>query len=164
VLFKKPAQLAFSHADTSPKGLDSSVLSIKKAFGDQRQRSRDGIRGAAPTGQFRRDLGPAAKARTKAGLLRGSGGREESAVLPLGRTRRTDRTAVDPGGRDPDEQATIKTRIARLQRSVTDIRGKLFHASTMPYPKAKFSPFSDTTMTVKQILHWILTCTSDISR
>ena len=36
VLFKKPAQLAFSHADTSPKGLDSSVLSIKKAFGNER--------------------------------------------------------------------------------------------------------------------------------
>ena len=127
VLFKEPAQLTFSHPDASRKGLDSPVLSIKKAFGDQRQCSGDGIRGAAPTGQFGRDFGTATKACTKAGRLGGSGGRKESAILPLGRACRTNRTAVDPGGGDADEQASIKTRIARLECSVADIWVELFH-------------------------------------
>src|SRR6185503_12155431 len=50
VLFKEPAQLTFTHPHASGKGLDSPVLSIKKAFGDQRQGSGDGRRSAAPTG------------------------------------------------------------------------------------------------------------------
>ena len=127
VLVKEPTQLTCSHPYAGSQGLDSALLSIKKAFGDQRQCAGDGIRGAAPTCQVGRDLGTAAKACTKAALLGGSRARKESAVLPLGRACRTDRTAVDPGGRDADEQAPIKTRIARLECSVADIRVELVH-------------------------------------
>lgn len=127
VFFKEPAQLTFSHSDARRKGVNVPVLSIKKALGDQRQCAGDAIRGPAPTCQFGRDLGTAAKACTKAGLLSGSGGREESAILPFGRTRRTNRTAVDSGLGDADEQTSIKARIARLECAVADIRVEVFH-------------------------------------
>jgi hypothetical protein len=121
VVFKEPAQLTFSHPYASRKGLDSPILSIKKAFGDQPQCSGDGRRSAAPTCQFGRDFWTTTKACTKAGRLSGSGGRKESAILPQGRACRTNRAAVDSGGGDGDEQASIKTRIARLKGAIADI-------------------------------------------
>ena len=127
VSLKEPAQLTLSHPNARRKSLDRPILSIKKTSGNQRQGSRDSIRGPAPAGQFGRDFGTAAQACTKAGRLGGSGARKESAILPLGRTCRTDRTAVDPGGGDADEQASIKTRIARLECSVADIWVEVFH-------------------------------------
>ena len=109
VLFKEPAQLTCSHPEASGQSLERPILSIKKAFGEQRQSPGDGIRSATPASQFGRDLGTAAKACTKAILLGSCRGRKESAVPPVGRTCRTDRTAVDPGGGDGDEQASVKT-------------------------------------------------------
>ena len=165
VSFKKPAQLAFSHRRHESQGprqfrpLDQESLrrsaptlarrySRCRANRPVQERSRAGSEGT-------HESRPPARQRR----------RRRSAVLPLGRTRRTDRTAVDPGGRDPDEQATIKTRIARLQRSVTDIRGQaLSYPRLCPIQRRSSRHFRTLTMIVKQILHWILTCTSDISR
>ena len=66
----------------------------------------------------RRQLGPAAQARTKAGLLGLLGGVEEPAVGFLRRLHRADRPAVDASRRHADEEDAVEARVARRQRLV----------------------------------------------
>ena len=85
----------------------------------------------------RRQLRPAPQARAEAGLLGFLRRVEEPAVGRLWRLRRADRPAINPGGRDADEEDAVKPPIARGERLVQATM-ILVHAHTLLPPAATF--------------------------
>src|SRR5262249_41281777 len=68
----------------------------------------------------RRELGPAAQARSVAARFRGRGARKEAAILALRRLDGADRAAINARRRDRDEEAAVEARVARTERAVAD--------------------------------------------
>ena len=89
-----------------------------------------------------RQLGPASQARPEPLLLRQGGVAEEPAPAASGRPRRADRPAVDPRGRDPDEEQAVEAGITRGQGSVTGLVVDS-HVRILAARATRISPFSD---------------------
>ena len=119
---EQTADLPRSHPDAGRERLDRVPFVIQKAIGDQCQGTGDSIRSAAPTCEFRRDLGSAAKAGAEPVGLGMGAAEEESAVRPLGCPCRTDGTAIDSSGNHPDEEASIEAGVAGLEGTVAYFR------------------------------------------
>src|SRR5438046_1125650 len=69
----------------------------------------------------RGQLGAAAKARAEARRLGLGRPMEEQATVAPGRPGRTDRPAVDAGGRHPDEEDAVEARVAGQDGAVTGL-------------------------------------------
>ena len=110
MLVEQPTQLALTDAKASGERIDVRI--IERAVFDQAQGTRDRIRRAAPSAEIGRCFRPAAQTRAKARFLRGGRGRKENDILRQRRARRTDRAAIDAGGRDAGEEASIEAGIA----------------------------------------------------
>ena len=115
VLLEQPAELATADAQPVGQRVDPRLAAVQAAVGDERQRARDGVRGAPPGREVGRRLRAAAQARTEPRLLRGRGRREEAAVLELGAAGGTDRPAVDAGRGDADVDAAVVALVPRLE-------------------------------------------------
>ncbi len=111
------AQMASRHAEA--RGHLREIALFEKAVLDQaRGRMRD------PPWRIdariaRCKLGTAAQARAKPGMLGCGGTRIERAVLAQRRACRADRTAIDPGRGDRDEELSVEARVSGLQRAET---------------------------------------------
>ena len=79
-------------------------------------------------GQARRTLGTAAQTGTETCAFGARGTGEKAHVAALGGTRRTDRTAIDLGGRDGDEEAAVEAAVAGPDRAKAGI-GVEFHGT-----------------------------------
>ena len=108
MLLEQPAQLTPADAQLLGEGLDAGLALVERPLGDHLQRAAHGIRGAAPEGEFGRDLRPAAQAGAEARLLGRGGGGVVAAVLELGRAGGTDRPAVDSGRGHAHEDAAVE--------------------------------------------------------
>ena len=87
-------------------------------------------------------LGPASQARPESPLLRQCRVAEEPAPAAGGRPRRADRPAIDPRGRDPDEEQAVEAGITRGQGSVTRLVVNS-HDRILAARAKRISPFSD---------------------
>ena len=68
----------------------------------------------------RRQLGPAAETGPEPGPLGGRGRIEEAPALVVRDPRRTDRPAIDPRGRDPDEEDPVEPGIPGVEGALAD--------------------------------------------
>jgi hypothetical protein len=143
VTLEEAPELARAHAQALPQGLDARVVAVEFARRDERKRSGDGVRGPAPGGELRRRLRPAAQARTIPRRLRGGRRGIEPAVLQLGWPRRAHGTAVDPRRRDRDEEAAVKSLVARPERVVANVGVEHRDAETVMRTARGGSRFSD---------------------
>ncbi len=140
VLAEQPPQLPL--ADAQPVGQAVDVRLVERAGLDQAERAGDRVRGAAPGGEVRRGLRPAAQAGAEAGALCRRGGRVEAHVLALRGARRADRPAVDAGGLHPHEQPAVEAGVAGGKRAVAGVVVHI-HAPKMGRPAPDVSRFSD---------------------
>ncbi len=69
MLKKQASQLAFAQAQTSGKLFNAVAVAIERALGDQSQGAGNSIRGPAPRSKIGGRFRPAAKTRTKPGIL-----------------------------------------------------------------------------------------------
>ncbi len=140
VLAEQAPQLALADAEALGQGVDVGL--VECAGLDQAQRAGDGVRGAAPGGEIGRGFGTAAQARPVAGFL-GAGGREvEGDVLGFRRAGRADRTAIDAGGLDAYEQASVEPGVAGGDGAVAGV-GVHIHAVDIDPRGPIVSRFSD---------------------
>jgi hypothetical protein len=137
---EQPPQVALADAEAAGKAVDRTV--VERAFVNEAQRPHDNRSGAVRGGQPWGDLGPAAKTGPESRFLRGRRRREERAVAPRRRTRRTDRAAVDACAGDAGEEFAVEPRVARRNRSVADVRVEPCHALIMRQMRAWDWPFS----------------------
>src|SRR6185436_14349935 len=79
----------------------------------------------------RRELRPAAQTRSIAADFRCCGAREKATVLPTRQADRAHRAAIDPRGRDADEESAVEARIVRRQGAITGV-GVERHGRIMP--------------------------------
>ena len=114
---KQPPQMPRSDAQPFRQHLHAAVF--QTALADETQRPRDCVRCAQPRRRSRRALRPAAQARTKSRFRRRSRRRKVTAVLLLGRRRRTDRAAIHAAVRHADVKLAVEARIARQPRPLT---------------------------------------------
>ncbi len=127
VLKEQTSQLTFPQTQPSSHLFDTVPIAIQSAFSDQSQSPRNRIRSSPPRSHVRSCLRTAAKTRTKPRILRSRRRTKEPAILTLGRTRRTHRSAINPRRRDADEQQAVKTCVPALQRAITNLKTGQFH-------------------------------------
>ena len=119
VLFEKPAQLPFAHAQPSSQRV--YVAHIHRPGLDHGQRPRNRVGRPPPSPQVGRSLRPASQAGPEPRLLRRRRRAVEGHVLALGRPRRADWPTVDPGRLDPAEHTAIEPRIAGEEGAVAGV-------------------------------------------
>ncbi len=127
MLVEQAAQLPLTDAEAFRKTVHTGILAVQGAVLDQGQGARHRVGRSPPGAGLRGCFRSAAEAGTEARLLGGGGGRKEAAMLELGRARRADRPAVDPGGGDPDEHAAVEAPIAGLKSPVANLRINQVH-------------------------------------
>ncbi len=127
MLAEQAAQLP--SADTQPPGqrLDAGLALVERALGDQLQGTAHRIRAAAPEGELRRGLRPAAQAGAEPRLLRRRRRGEVAAVRELGRAGWADRPAIDAGRGHADEDAAVEAGVMGLEDPVAGIAIQKFH-------------------------------------
>jgi hypothetical protein len=112
-LFQRAAKVSLTHTKIARELGDTPA--IERAIGDTLgcgvRETRERITGGAA----RRELWPAAEARPKSGTLRRRRRPEKPTVVVVRHARWTDRTTVDPRGRDADEKHAVEARIARVE-------------------------------------------------
>ena len=109
-----PAQLA--SADPEFAGETVHAASVERAGSDASRRQFCETRDRVDTGEARREFRPAAQAGTKAGAFGRCRIREEPPILAQRDACGTDGAAVNPGGRNADEEYAIEARIACFER------------------------------------------------
>jgi len=116
-------------ADAQPPGqrLDSGLVFVEGAVGDQRQGAAHRVGAAAPGGEVGGDFGPAPQAGPEAGLLGRRGRGEEAAVLEARRAGRADRPAVDAGRGHAHEHAAVESGVVALEGAVVGAAVEQFH-------------------------------------
>ena len=139
VLVEQTSELPLAEAQARGERVHAGVVQCAEL--DQRQRARHAVRRAVPGGQLRRRLGTAAQAGTEPRRLRGGGGPEEPHVLTLRRSRRADRTAVDPRRRHPAEEDAVEARVPRADRAVAGVGVEIHHCDRGPAAAACLAVF-----------------------
>jgi hypothetical protein len=127
--YTSAASLPRTHPEPLCELIDGVL--IQSAFRYQSKRTRNGARGPLPSGQVGRTFRSATQARTIPGLLRGARRPIEGHILALGRSRWTDRPAVNSSGAHRNEDAAVEARIARRDSPVASIVIEI-HAENMP--------------------------------
>ena len=140
-------------ADTEPFGECFDASLVERAFFDEAERARHGRRRSRPGRRSRRCFRPAAQAGSKSRLLGRRRRSDETAMRPFGHTSRTDRTAIDAGRGDADEEAPVEARILRLHGAVAlvfvepsrrqDLSFDHVHLGSLGVCRARRSPKSD---------------------
>ena len=119
VLAEKAAELTLADAESFGKRGDVAV--VERSSLNQFQRARNDRLCAAPGIDFGRTFGPAAQTGPiSCRLCRGSG-RDEGAILQLGRAGRADWPTINSGGPHAGEKPPVITGIACLNCSVTKV-------------------------------------------
>jgi hypothetical protein len=108
---KQAPQVSAGHTESVSESFD--VAAVERAVGYQAQAAPHGCRRPFPGGRARCAFGPTPKAGTKTRLSGCGRSWVETDVLAFWRTRRTYRSAVDPGGLNSDEKPPIEPGIAR---------------------------------------------------
>ena len=119
MLLEKAAQVALAEAKLPREPIHAAV--VKCTGFDQRERSRDGVRGSAPGGHVRSRFGTAAKARPEAGGLSRCRSRVERHVLPARRPHRTDGPTIDARRPTSAKEAAIESGISRTKRPIAGV-------------------------------------------
>ena len=137
---EQPAKLALTNFQPSSKR--GNIAAVERSGFDQFQRPRYRRFRAAPGIELGRTFWSAAQARPKTCHLCSGRRRHENTVFQLGRTRRTDRPAIDAGCLHTREKSPIVPGITCLDCAVTNCRVEVHN---MNYKDASdfVSRFSD---------------------
>jgi len=131
-----------ARANAEPLRETVDVSFVERPFGEKPQGSRDQCRSAHPHGRAGAGVGPTAHARSEAVGFGGGCATKKLNVLSERSPCRTDRSAVNSGGPDTDEDAPVVTGVPRAKGAVALIGGQR-HAQTIVRDAAWRWPFSD---------------------
>ena len=114
-MLERPAEMAIAYAELTRQVSDGPAIEPTRAdsLGRQLREPRHHVRVGAP----RRELGAAPEAGPVSSPLGGGGRLEETPVTVLRQSRRADRAAIDPRGRDRDKEHPVEARVAGVDRA-----------------------------------------------
>jgi|SRR5882672_1160600 len=114
---EQSAQMPGRHPERIREILDCLAV-VEEATINEAKRARDRRPGAVPRRRPGRGLRPAPQAGAETRALRGGRRGKEDDVSRLGGLDWADGTAIDPGGQDTGEEASIEPRISRDPRAI----------------------------------------------
>ncbi len=141
VLSEEPAQMAARDPEAVRQPFDS--LAVQSTLADEPQRAGNDPRRSVPGGRSGSGFGPAAQTGAETRGFRGGRRRKIPHVLVLRRARRADRTAVDAGARDGDEESSVEARVPRAAGAIAGQAIQLHPGDSLTPGRAGFSPETD---------------------